>query len=99
MTHYLVQPRDGKFIKGYGFLSFAKNMGRNVARNISKNLSSKNSQKVIDQANQSDTDAFKTASKRTIQKQQKELVICLVIKSLTELRKFQKLHQRKFRNK
>ena len=25
MTRYLVQPRDQIFVKGYGFLSFAKN--------------------------------------------------------------------------
>ena len=36
-----VQPRDGVFVKGYGFLSFAKNIGKN----ISKNLSGKYSQK------------------------------------------------------
>ena len=39
MTRYLVQPRDLIFVKGYGFLSFAKNMGRNTGKNISKNLS------------------------------------------------------------
>ena len=27
MTRYLVQPRDWIFVKGYGFLSFAKSMG------------------------------------------------------------------------
>ena len=36
--HYLVQARDGIFIKGSGFLSFAKNMGKNVGKYISKNL-------------------------------------------------------------
>ena len=36
---YSVQPRDLIFVKGYGFLSFAKNMGRNTGKNISKNLS------------------------------------------------------------
>ena len=41
MTCYSVQPRDEIFLKSYGFLSFAKNMGRNIAENISKNLSSK----------------------------------------------------------
>ena len=34
-----VQPRDQIFTKGYGFSSFAQNMGKNIARNISKNLS------------------------------------------------------------
>ena len=30
MTRYSVQPRDRIFVKGYGFLSFAKNIGRNI---------------------------------------------------------------------
>ena len=64
MTHYSIQPRDQIFVKGYGFLSFARNMGRN----ISKNLSCKYSQKLLDHAKQSATDGFKTASKRAIQK-------------------------------
>ena len=38
---YSVQPRDRIFVKGYGFLSFAKNMGKNIGKNISKNLSGK----------------------------------------------------------
>ena len=41
MTRYSVQPRDQIFVKGYGFLSFAKNMGKNIGKNISKNLSGK----------------------------------------------------------
>ena len=27
---YSVQPRDRIFVKGYGFLSFAKNVGKNI---------------------------------------------------------------------
>ena len=50
MTLYLVQPRDRIFVKGYGFLSFAKSMGRNIDKNVSKKLSSKYSQKLIDHA-------------------------------------------------
>ena len=38
---YSVQPRDQIFVKGYGFLSFAKNMSQNIGKNISKNLSCK----------------------------------------------------------
>ena len=41
MTCYSVQPRDRIFVKGYGFLSFAKNMGRDIVKNISKSLGSK----------------------------------------------------------
>ena len=36
MTRYSVQPRGRIFVKGYGFLSFAKNMGRDIVKNISK---------------------------------------------------------------
>ena len=68
MTRYSVQSRDRIFIKGYGFLSFAKNIGKNIGKNISKNLSSKYSQKILDHDKQSATDAFKTASKTAIQK-------------------------------
>ena len=38
---YSVQPRDRMFVKSYGFLSFAKNMGKIVGKNISKNVSGK----------------------------------------------------------
>ena len=41
MTRCSIQPRDRIFVKGYGFLSFSKNIGKNIGRNISKNLSSK----------------------------------------------------------
>ena len=48
------------YVKGYGFLSFAKNMG--------KNLSNKYGEKLIDSAKTSTTDAIKTGLKRAIQK-------------------------------
>ena len=57
---YSVQPRDRICVKGYGFLSFAKNVG--------KNLSNKHVQKLIDSAKKSTTDTIKTVSKRSIQK-------------------------------
>ena len=57
---YSTEPKDRIYVKGYGFLSFAKNMG--------KNLSSKYGQKLLDSAKKSTTDAIKTASKRAIQK-------------------------------
>ena len=57
---YSIEPRDRIYVKGYGFLSFAKNMG--------KSLSNKYSQKLLDSAKKSTTDAIKTASKRSIQK-------------------------------
>ena len=57
---YSIEPRDRIYVKGYGFLSFAKNMG--------KNLSNKYGQKLLDSAKNSTTDAIKTASKTAIQK-------------------------------
>ena len=38
---YSVQLRDKVFVKRYGFLSFAKNMGKNIGKNINRNLSRK----------------------------------------------------------
>ena len=52
MTHYSVQPKGWRFVNGYGFLSFAKSIGRNIGKNRSKNLSSRYSQKLIDHAKQ-----------------------------------------------
>ena len=68
MNRYLVQPGDRIFVKGYEFLSFANIMRGNIGKNASKNLSGKHSHKLRDYANQSATDAFKTASKRAIKK-------------------------------
>ena len=47
---YSVQPRDRIFVKGYEFLSFAKNMSKNIGKNKSKNLSGKYSHKLLDHA-------------------------------------------------
>ena len=57
---YSIEPRDRIYVKGYGFLSFAKNMG--------KSLSNKYGQKLLDSAKKSTTDAIKTASKSEIKK-------------------------------
>ena len=57
---YSIEPRDRIYVKGYGFLSFAKNMA--------KSLSNKYDQKLFDSAKKSTTDPIKTASKRAIQK-------------------------------
>ena len=53
---YSVEPRDRINLKGYGFLSFAKNMNN------------KHSQKIFDTTKNSTTDAMVTAPKRAIQK-------------------------------
>ena len=64
---YSIEPRDRIYVKGYGFLSFAKNMGTHATK-VAKNLSNKYSQKLFDSAKKSATDAIKTASKREIHK-------------------------------
>ena len=64
---YSIEPRDRMFVKGYGVLSFAKNMHRH-ANKVAKSLSNKYGQKLLDIAKKSTTDAIKTASKRAIQK-------------------------------
>ena len=57
---YSIEPRDRIYVKRYGCLSFAKNMG--------KSLSNKYGQKLFDSAKKSTMDAIKTASKRAMQK-------------------------------
>ena len=56
------------FVKGYGFLCFAKNMSKNIGKNISKNLICTYSEKRLDHTKQSVIVALKIASKRAIQK-------------------------------
>ena len=57
---YSIERRDRRYVKGYGFLSFAKN--------IDKNKNSNFSQKLIDSAKKSAIDVIKTALKRAIYK-------------------------------
>ena len=53
---YSLEPRDRIHVKGYAFMSFARNM------------SNKYGKKLVHTAKKSATDAVKTASKRAIQK-------------------------------
>ena len=64
---YSIEPSDRIYIKGYGFLSFAKNIGMHATK-VAKNMSDKYSKKLLDGAKKSTADAIKTASKRVIQK-------------------------------
>ena len=57
---YSTEPRDRIYVKGYGFLSFTKNMD--------KSLSKKYGQKLLDSAKKSTTDGIKTALKTVILK-------------------------------
>ena len=53
---YSLEPRDRIYVKGYGFMSFARSMSKKYGK------------KLVDTAKTSATDAIKTASKRAIQK-------------------------------
>ena len=68
MMRYWVQPRNWIFVKGYGFLPFAKKTGKNIGKNATKSLSGKYRHKLLDYAKQSATDALKTTSQKVIQK-------------------------------
>ena len=53
---YSTQPKFRKYVKGYGFLSFARKFGDKYGK------------KLIDTATKTGMDAVKTASKRVVQK-------------------------------
>ena len=62
-----IEPRDRIYVNGYGFISFAENMG--------KNLSNKYSQKLLDKAKKYTTDAIKLLQKEQFKKQQEQQMI------------------------
>ena len=53
---YSLEPRDGIYVKGYGFMSFARSMSNTYGK------------RPFDTAKKSAADAVKTASKKAIQK-------------------------------
>ena len=55
-----IESRDRIYVKGYGFLSFAKNMCKSLSSNSGRNL--------VDSTKMSARDVLKTALKRKIQK-------------------------------
>ena len=99
MTPYSVCPRDQIFLKSYGFLSFAKNMGKNIVKKITKNFSGKYNQTRLDHTKQSATDVLKTASKKVIQKSAEETVNLISNTSLKKKYKsFKNFTTKYFRN-
>ena len=64
---YSIEPRERKYVKDYGFLSFARNLGISATK-VAKNSNNKYGQKLADSAKTSATDALKFAGKRAIQK-------------------------------
>ena len=64
---YSIESRERRHVKSYRFLSFARNIGTHATK-VAKNMSNKYSQKLVDTAKKSATDAINTAPKRAIQK-------------------------------
>ena len=64
---YSIEPRERRYVKGYGFLSFARNLGTHATK-VTKNLNNKYGQKLADYAKNFAADALKIAGKRAIQK-------------------------------
>ena len=60
-TRYSIEPRKRRYVKVYGVLSFAKNIGKNV--------NNKYGQKPVDTTKKSAIDALKISGKRAIQRQ------------------------------
>ena len=68
-------------------------MDKNVCKTINKILSGKNNQKLFDHAKQSATDAFRTSSKRVIEKTA-EVTGTLICKKITnKITGFQKISE------
>ena len=76
---YSIEPRDRIYVKEYGFLSFAKNMG--------KSLSNKYGQKLLDSAKKFTTDAIKTALKNVIQKTAEDVIDNKIADKITSVSK------------
>ena len=62
---YSMEPRQRRYVKGYGFLPFPRNLGTHATK-AAKNLNNKYGQKLADSAKYSATDASKIAGKRAI---------------------------------
>ena len=60
---YSIEPTERRYVKGYGFLSFARN------------LTNKYRQRLVDSAKKSETDALKLLVKEQFKKQLKQLEI------------------------
>ena len=81
---YSIEPRERRYVKEYGFLSFARNLGTHATK-VARNLNNKYSQKLADSAKKSATDAFKIVSKRTMQKITGDLVGNTIANKITSI--------------
>ena len=56
MTYYSIEPRTRKYVKGYGFSSFARNSSKKYGKEL------------LDTTTKTGLDAVKTASKKVVHK-------------------------------
>ena len=61
---YSIDPRERRHVKGYGFLSFARNISSHAAK-VAKNMSNKYSKKLVDTAKKSAADAIQKTAEAT----------------------------------
>ena len=101
MMRYSVKRKDLIFVKGYGFLSFTKDMSENIGKSISKSLSGRYSpgmlamhQKLLDHAKKFTADALKASSKRIIQKTAEATDDLISNKIAVQITKLQKIHNK-----
>ena len=71
---YSTEPRKRRYVKGSGFLSFARNLGTHETK-VAKNLNNKFGQKLANSAKKSATDALKVAGKKQFKKQLRQVGI------------------------
>ena len=73
--HYSIEPRERRYVKGYGFMSFARNFGNkygkklmNTAIKTGTNFNSKYSKKLTDTAIKTGKDFATIAGKKIVHK-------------------------------
>ena len=73
-----IEHRNIIYVKGSGFLSFAKNIGAHATK-VAKSMSSKYSQKLLDSAikiyNRCNKNCFKQSNSKKLQKKDNKLLI------------------------
>ena len=62
---YSIGPRERRYVKAYGFLSFAKKMGTHATK-VAKNLNNKYDQKLVDIAKKSATRSLRIVDKKAV---------------------------------
>ena len=91
---YSIEPREKRYVKGYGILSFTRNLGT-YSINVAKNLNNKYGENLADSAKKSATDAFKIANKRAVQKAAEatgDLISNKIVDKITSYSKTQQMN-------